>query len=355
MPGAFIMGCDGPDLGATEAAFFRAADPLGFILFRRNVETPEQLRRLTDDLRAAVGRNAPVLIDQEGGQVARLRPPHWRGWPTPRAQVQAAMEQVGVGVGAQTDPHANSRSDDAGTRANRALWLRYRLIAAELYAGGIDVNCAPVADVAGAATHPFLRDRCYGDTPGAVTNAARAVADGLLAGGVLPVVKHMPGHGRAQADTHLDLPRVDAAAPDLKAHDFAPFRALADLPMGMTAHIVYPAFDGALPATLSPAMIRVIRDDIGFQGLLMTDDIGMGALAGPVPARGSASLAAGCDVVLHCNGDLAEREAMAAACGTMTPQAMARTDAALARRRPPEPVDIAALEVELERLCSGRI
>jgi len=200
-----------------------------------------------------------------------------------------------------------------------------------------------------------LRDRCYGETPSAVTSAARAVADALMAGGVLPVVKHMPGHGRAQADTHLDLPRVDAAAPDLQAHDFAPFRALADLPMGMTAHIVYPAFDEALPATLSPAMIRVIRDDIGFQGLLMTDDIGMGALAGPVPARAAASLAAGCDVVLHCNGDLAERDAMAAACGSMTPQAMARADAALARRRPPEPVDIAALEAELDRLCSGRI
>lgn len=331
MPGAYVMGCDGPVLGADEAAFFRQADPLGFILFARNVENPDQLRRLTGDLRAAVGRDAPILIDQEGGQVARLRPPHWRGWPTPRAQAEAA-----------------------GEHAAQALWLRYRLIAAELYALGVDVNCAPVADVAGAETHPFLRDRCYGDTVETVSTRARAVAEALMAGGVLPVVKHMPGHGCARADTHRDLPRVDAPRADLQAHDFAPFRALADLPLGMTAHIVYTSLDPDAPATLSRAAIRAIRQDIGFQGLLMTDDIGMGALAGPVPARAAASLAAGCDVVLHCNGDLPERVALAAACGTMSPQAMARADAALARRRPPETVDIAALEAELEGLSSGR-
>lgn len=330
MTGAFVMGCDGPALGADEAAFFRQADPLGFILFARNVESPDQLRRLTGDLRASVGRDAPVLIDQEGGQVARLRPPHWRGWPTPRAQVLAACPA-----------------------AARALWLRYRLIADELRALGIDANCAPVADVAGEGTHPFLRDRCYGDTTDTVAVRARAVADALLAGGVLPVVKHMPGHGRAQTDSHRELPRVEAPLPSLQAHDFAPFRALVDLPLGMTAHIVYPSLDPDAPATLSPAAIRAIRHDIGFQGLLMTDDIGMGALSGPVPASAAASLAAGCDVVLHCNGDLPEREAVAAACGALTPQATARADAALLRRATPEAVDIAALEAELAGLSSG--
>lgn len=333
MPGAFIMGCDGPVLGRDEAAFFRAADPLGFILFARNVENPVQLRRLTGDLRAAVGREAPVLIDQEGGQVARLRAPHWRAWPMPRAHVRAAAPGQGA----------------------RVLWLRYRLIAAELHAAGIDVNCAPVADVAGPETHPFLSDRCYGDAPDTVAVLARAVADGLLAGGVVPVVKHMPGHGRARADTHRDLPRLDTPVAELRAQDFAPFRALADLPMAMTAHIVFSGIDPHLPATLSPAVIAAIRHDIGFTGLLMTDDIAMGALSGPVAARGAASLAAGCDVVLHCNGDLPEREAMAAACGAMTAQAQARADAALARRPAPDTVDIAALEAELDGLCSGRI
>jgi beta-N-acetylhexosaminidase len=237
----------------------------------------------------------------------------------------------------------------------RVLWLRYRLIAAELHAAGIDVNCAPVADVAGPETHPFLSDRCYGDAPDTVAVLARAVADGLLAGGVVPVVKHMPGHGRARADTHRDLPRLYTPVAELRAQDFAPFRALADLPMAMTAHIVFSGIDPHLPATLSPAVIAAIRHDIGFTGLLMTDDIAMGALSGPVAARGAASLAAGCDVVLHCNGDLPEREAMAAACGAMTAQAQARADAALARRPAPDTVDIAALEAELDGLCSGRI
>lgn len=327
------MGCDGPRLGPDEAAFFREADPFGFILFRRNVDTPDALRRLTDDLRACVGRDAPVLIDQEGGDVARLRPPHWRGWLTPREQVRRA------GAG----------------RAARALWLRYRLIAAELHALGIDVNCAPVADIAAPATHPFLAERCYGESPRIVAGLARAVAEGLMAGGVLPVVKHMPGHGRAVADTHHDLPRVDPPCDVLQAHDFAPFHALADLPMGMTAHIVFSAIDPGRPATQSPAVIRAIRDDIGFHGLLMTDDIGMGALSGPVPARGAASLAAGCDLVLHCNGDLAERIQMAELCGAMSPQAEARGATALARRSPPEDVDIAALEAELAGLTSGQL
>jgi len=322
--GAFISGCAGPALTPDEAAFFRDADPWGFILFARNVESPGQLRRLTGDLRAAVGRDAPVLIDQEGGRVARLGPPHWRAWPAPRDEVGAA----------------------GPARAARAMYLRYRLIAAELRAAGIDVNCAPVADIATPATHPFLRNRCYGETAGAVAAIARAVADGLADGGVLPVLKHIPGHGRATADSHLALPRVAAPPAELEAGDFAAFRALADLPMAMTAHVVFDALDPDLPATLSPLAIEAIRGTIGFAGLLMTDDISMGALAGPVGARAAAARAAGCDLVLHCNGEPAEMAAVAEAAGALDGAAAARAARALAARRPPDDAAPEALAAE---------
>lgn len=333
--GATILGCAGPELGAEERAWFRAADPWGFILFSRNVETPAQLRRLTASLREAVGREAPVFIDQEGGRVARLGPPHWRAWAPP-------LEQM-------------ARAGDGGARS---MWLRYRIIAAELRAAGIDGNCAPLGDIAGAATHPFLRNRCYGSDPGTVAEAARAVAGALLEGGVLPVVKHMPGHGRASADSHAEPPRVDAPRAELLARDCAPFRALADLPLGMTAHVVYPALDLGLPATLSRACIRAIREEIGFSGLLMTDDISMGALTGPPGARAAAAVAAGCDVVLHCNGARDEMEEVVAAAGRLAPASARRAEAALARRRAPDPaatIDIPALEAELETLLAGPV
>lgn len=322
--GAAIFGCAGPRLLAEEVAFFREADPYGFILFARNVETPDQLRRLTGDLRAAVGRDAPVLVDQEGGRVQRLRSPHWTEWEPPLDTVQAAP--------------------DLATAARR-MRLRMTVIAAELRAVGIDANCAPVADVASEVTHPFLRNRCYGTDPAVVAVVARAVADGLLAGGVIPVVKHMPGHGRSHVDTHLDLPTVTATAEELAAVDFAPFRALADLPMAMTAHLVFSAYDD-LPATQSPRMIKVIRDEIGFQGLLMTDDLNMEALAGSLAERTARSMAAGCDIALHCKGDLAEMQAVAGAAGTLTAAARVRGAAALAWRRAAE-VDIPALMAEL--------
>ena len=325
--GATIFGCLGPALADAERDFFRQADPWGFILFARNVERPAQLRRLTGELRAAVGRDAPVFIDQEGGRVARLRPPSWRDWPPPLDQASRA-----------------------GAAAARSLWLRYRIIAAELGDCGIDGNCAPMADIAEAGTHPFLRNRCYGETPEAVTAAARAVAEAHLAGGVLPVLKHIPGHGRARADSHAELPHLDAPLAELRAWDFAPFRALADLPLGMTAHIVYDALDPALPVTLSPAGIAAIRGEIGFDGLLMTDDISMGALSGSPAALSRAAIAAGCDLVLHCNGDPGEMAEVAGAAGRLSPGAAARAEAALARRRPPDTIDIAALEAELEAL-----
>lgn len=327
MIGATIFGCAGARLSPEEAAFFREAAPWGFILFGRNIETPAQVAALCADLRAAVGREAVILIDQEGGRVQRLRAPHWREWLPPLDQARAARDPA------------------------RSFWLRARLQAAELRAIGIDGNCAPTCDVAGPRTHPFLRNRCFGTSAAEVVPNARATAEGLLAGGVLPVLKHMPGHGRAEADSHLDLPTVTASAADL-AEDFAPFAALAEMPMGMTAHIRFTAFDDA-PATQSAAMIGLIRRQIGFQGLLMTDDIGMEALSGEMGARAAASIAAGCDVVLHCKGDRPAMDAVAEAAGALSGAALARAEAALAARRAPEAVDISALEAEFESLLSG--
>lgn len=332
-PAAAILGCEGPRLSPAEAAFFRDADPWGFILFARNVETPDQLRRLTGALREAVGRDAPVFVDQEGGRVQRLRAPHWREWLPPADQMAA--------------------TDARGPQAQaRAVWLRYRLIAAELRAVGIDGNCAPTADVAGPLTHPFLANRCFATQAEEVVPAARACAEGLLAGGVLPVMKHIPGHGRAAVDSHIGLPRVAAARADL-ALDFAPFAALADLPAAMTAHVVYEAIDPDRPATVSPAAIGVIREVIGFGGLLLSDDLSMQALPGTIGDRAGAAIAAGCDIALHCNGARAEMEAVLAAAGTLSPAACARAQAALARRRAPEPVDSRALVAEFEALMPG--
>ena len=324
-----IFGCAGPELSPQEAAFFREADPFGFILFARNVENPAQLRRLTGDLREAVGRDAPVLVDQEGGRVQRLRAPHWREWLPPLDTASLARDPA------------------------RAMWVRSRIIAHELRGVGIDANCAPCADIAGEATHPFLRNRCYGSDPATVTRLSAAVAEGHLAGGVLPVIKHMPGHGRATADTHHDLPRVTTPRADLSQTDFAPFRALNHLPMAMTAHIVFAAHDER-PATQSPEMIRVIREEIGFQGLLMTDDLNMQALSGSLAERTAASLAAGCDIALHCKGDLAEMQEVAAAATLQSPATRARAEAALALRHAPDPVDIQALEAEFRGLMAHR-
>ncbi|MEM9437072.1 MAG: beta-N-acetylhexosaminidase [Pseudomonadota bacterium] len=325
MAGAFILGCAGPALTPEEAAFFREADPWGFILFARNIEDKAQVSSLTSALREAVGRDAPILIDQEGGRVQRMGSPIW-------SQFLPALDQC-----------------DAATEPERAMYLRSRLIAHELVEIGIDVNCAPLGDIAGQGTHPRLMNRCYGRTPGDVISCARAVAEGQRAGGVLSVLKHIPGHGSSTKDSHVDLPRVSKTAEDLHAHDFAPFKALSDMPMGMTAHVVFTAYDGDHPATTSPAMHRVIREEIGFGGLLMTDDLSMEALKGTVPDRCKAALAAGCDLILHCNGELAEMEDVAAF-GPMTAEAERRAAAALAQRQAPDDVDISALRAELRGL-----
>jgi beta-N-acetylhexosaminidase len=306
-----IFGCRGPTLDPDERDFLREAAPWGFILFARNIDTPEQVRTLTGALRDTVGRDAPVLIDQEGGRVARMRSPYWREW-------LPALDEV-------------AQARDAASRA-RLMFLRYRLIADELRAVGIDVNCAPVLDLVGSGTHAAIRNRCYGHAAAEVGAIGRAVAEGLMAGGVMPVMKHIPGQGRATLDSHLDLPRVTAAEADLLAEDFAAFRALADLPMAMTAHVVFSDIDAGAPATLSADVIRRIRTEIGFYGLLMTDDLSMKALSGDFGDRVTAALAGGCDIVLHCNGDPDEMATIAGAVPELSEAAAQRADAALAGR-----------------------
>lgn len=330
---ATILGCEGPRLSPDEARFFSEAQPWGFILFARNIEDPAQLLALTSDLRAALGRDAPILIDQEGGRVQRMRPPHWRQW-------RPALDQM-----AQAGP----------LRAARAMRLRARLIAHELRSVGIDVNCMPLADVARDTTHPILKNRLYGTEPDTVIGAGRAVAEGLIAGGVLPVLKHLPGYGLGEVDSHLTLPRVTAPLEELRRVDFAAFRPLSDLPLGMTAHIVYEALGDELPATLSPAMIRLIREDLGFQGALMTDDLSMGALPGPIGQRAARARAAGCDLILHCNGERPEMEQVVAQSGMLSGLSLERAEAALALRQTPVPLDIEAAEADLADLLDGEV
>jgi len=330
---ASILGCEGPHLSPDEARFFAGAQPWGFILFARNIVDPTQLLALTSDLRAAVGRDAPILIDQEGGRVQRMRPPHWRQW-------RPALDQM-----AQAGP----------ARAARAMHLRARLIAHELRAVGIDVNCMPLADVARETTHPILKNRLYGSEPDTVIGAGRAVAAGLMEGGVLPVLKHLPGYGLGEVDSHLTLPRVSAPLSELQAVDFAAFKPLAHLPLGMTAHIVYEAAGGDVPATFSPRLIAMIRDEIGFDGALMTDDLSMGALPGPIGQRAARARAAGCDLILHCNGDRAEMELVVAEAGPLDGRSLARAEAALALRKHPDPLDIEAAEADLADLLDGEV
>ena len=327
--GATILDAEGPCLTGEEKAFFRDANPFGFILFARNIETPDQVRALCAEMREAVGRDAPITIDQEGGRVQRLRAPHWREWLPPLDFVKAA-----------------------GNNAAQAMYLRYRLIAAELFDLGIDSNCAPMVDLATEDTHPFLLDRCYGSQPDLVASLGRAAADGLLNGGVLPVVKHIPGHGRTLLDSHYDLPQVSVEHDVLSVTDFAPFKALNDLPMGMTAHLVYDALDSA-PATLSGKVMAIVRNEIGFDGLVMTDDISMKALRGSLTDISRTALEAGCDVILHCNGSLDARREVAEAAGEMNDQAQSRAERALSARKTPDDIDISAAEAQLETLLNG--
>lgn len=319
-----IFGCGGPELSADERDLFAEINPLGLILFQRNCGAPARIARLVAEFRRVVGRpEAPVLIDQEGGRVARLGAPHWH--PPPAAGRIGAL-------------HAQDPA-----RARHLAWLAGRVIAHDLGALGISVACAPVLDVQQRDAHQVIGDRSFGDDPGVVASLGRAMADGLLAGGVLPVVKHIPGHGRAMTDSHLAMPVVDCPATTLRASDLVPFRALADMPLAMTAHVRYLAWDPDLPATISPRVIaRIIRGEIGFDGLLLSDDIGMDALGGSLGERAEQALRAGCDVVLHCSGVMAEMLAVGRAARAMDAGGLERWRKASRRLRPPEPFDPAA-------------
>lgn len=321
--GAFIAGCSGPILCTAERDFFARTNPWGLILFKRNCETPEQLKTLTTAFRAAVGRkNAPVFVDQEGGRVQRLGPPSnaWRRYPAARAYGEAF-----------------NASALTGLRAARNVG---RLMAEDLIAAGITANCVPVLDVPQPDAHEIVGNRAYSDRIEAIMALARAHAAGFADGGVLPVIKHIPGHGRARADSHLELPVVDAKREELEAVDFPPFAAMADAPMAMTAHVVYTALDRTAPATLSKKVIsNVIRKQIGFRGLLMTDDLSMKALSGSYGEKTERALAAGCDIVLHCNGEMDQMEEVAAAAGALKGKALARAKAALKMARKPQPFD----------------
>jgi beta-N-acetylhexosaminidase len=329
---AFIAGIAGTELSAAEREFISAERPWGFILFKRNVENPSQVANLTSELRAVIGdADAPILIDQEGGRVQRLGPPNWPVYPP------------GAAFGRLYD------SDSAlGLTAAR---LSARLIADDLIQTGVTVDCLPLADVPVAGADAVIGDRAYGTEPGKVAAIARAVTDGLEQGGILPILKHIPGHGRATADTHFSLPVVDTPEDELEKTDFAAFQPLADLPMAMTAHVVFSAVDAAHPATTSAKMIeRVIRGFIGFQGLLMSDDVSMNALAGSIAERTRAVFAAGCDVVLHCNGKLDEMHQVVRETPELSGVAMQRAQRALAARKPPVAFDPAAARAELDAL-----
>jgi beta-N-acetylhexosaminidase len=332
---AFITGVAGPELSAAEREFIRTERPWGFILFKRNIDTPAQVTHLVRELRDAGGNpEAPVLIDQEGGRVQRLGPPNWPVYPA--GAVFSALYDI--------DPKL-------GLEAGR---LSARLIADDLIRLGITVDCLPLADVPVDGADAVIGNRAYGTEPAKVAAIARAVTEGLQQGGVLPVLKHIPGHGRATADTHFKLPEVDTAEKELERTDFAAFQPLADLPMAMTAHVVFSALDPAHPATTSATIIRqVIRGVIGFQGLLMSDDVSMNALAGSIAERTRAIIAAGCDMVLHCNGKLEEMRDVARETPELSGKALERAKQAMASRQPPQPFDrqaaLARLDVLIER------
>jgi beta-N-acetylhexosaminidase len=329
---AFITGLSGPDLSAVEREFIRSERPWGFILFKRNIETPAQVILLIKELRKEIGEpDAPVLVDQEGGRVQRFGPPHWPVYPP------GAI----FGVLYDIDPAL-------GLSAAR---LSARLIAADLIETGITVDCLPLADVPVAGADAVIGNRAYGTEPGKVAAIARAVTEGLEQGGILPVLKHIPGHGRATADTHFRLPEVDTTRTELERTDFAAFRPLADLPMAMTAHVVFSALDPAHPATTSATIIeQVIRGLVGFQGLLMSDDVSMNALAGSIAERTRAIFAAGCDMVLHCNGNLDEMREVARETPELSGKALERARRALASRKAPKAFDRLAARAELDAL-----
>jgi len=314
-----IFGCSGTELTPDERAFFADVRPWGFILFARNIADRQQARRLTDSMRA-IREDAPILIDQEGGRVARLRPPEWEARP--------AARRFGL------------LYESAPEQAREAVYLNARLMAHDLAEIGVNVDCVPVLDVPVEGANEVIGDRAFSTDPDVIASLGRAVMNGTLAGGVLPVIKHVPGHGRAKADSHLSLPRIDAAEGELRAIDFRPFQALRDAPLAMTAHVLLPCYDEQRPASVSPVIMgEVIRGLIGLEGLVMSDDIGMKALGGPFADRARAVIEAGCDVALHCSGDFAEMVETASAVPPLAGLAAERFARALSFLHAPEPFD----------------
>ncbi|MEO1745367.1 MAG: beta-N-acetylhexosaminidase [Pseudomonadota bacterium] len=334
---AMIVGCSGTVLSAEERAFLAQHKPWGLILFARNIGSADEIRAITSTFREIVGReDAPVFIDQEGGRVQRIKPPLAQDYPS------------GAMLGTVYEADAQE-----GLRAAHDM---SRLHACDLLPLGINADCLPVLDIPIAGSHDVIGNRAYGDAVEIVARMGRAAADGLLAGSVLPVMKHVPGHGRATVDSHKALPVVDTPAETLEKIDFEPFRLHADLPMAMTAHVVYTAYDADNPATTSSTVIdRVIRGHIGFDGLLMTDDLSMHALSGDFAARTEASFAAGCDVVLHCNGVMDEMVPVAEATGWLDGKALDRAEAAtnLLRSTPTDGDEIAVVRERFNRLVSA--
>jgi len=335
---AVIFGCAGPALTEAERKFFAATDPIGLILFARNCEAPDQVAALVADFKATVRHADPlVLIDQEGGRVQRLGPPHWPALPAAGRIAELSMRDASAG--------------------KEAVWLLGRLLAADLAPLGITVDCAPVLDVRRPETHEVIGDRALGDDPEQVAGLGRALSEGLLAGGVLPVIKHVPGHGRARADSHKELPVVETALAELRRTDFAPFKACADMPLAMSAHVVFTALDpGAPVSTSARAIHKAVRRDCGFGGVLISDDIGMQALKGDMATRARDCHRAGCDLVLHCSGEMAEMQAVAEAVPMMRPVTAAWLARAEALRRhaiTDEPFDAAAARDRLDGLLAG--
>lgn len=332
---AAIYDSEGTTLTADEKAFFREVNPFGFILFARHCESPEGVMRLVDELKSFTGRDRlPVLIDQEGGRVARLKPPHWPKYPPAWAFATLA----------QRDPE----------KARQATKLNARLIAHDLYQLGITVDCAPLADLPVAGAHDVIGDRAFGHDAQQVILLARAMADGLMEGGIVPVLKHIPGHGRAQSDSHLELPVVHDSLDTLRQTDFVPFKALADLPMGMTAHVLYTAIDKDRMATVSPAAIELMRGELNFKGFLMSDDISMKAMQGTLDERAKAALEAGCDVILHCNSSLREKRQAAQGVGVLAGMALIRAEAAMQSVGTPKDFDPEEARETRDRLLAER-
>lgn len=330
-----IFGCSGKSLTDWEKDFFSKVKPYGFILFARNCDTPEQIIKLTNEMKSCVGKNnIPILIDQEGGRVARLKSPYWREAPT--ASVFAELAKHGI------------------KKAKEAVYLNARLIASELHHLGITVNCTPLADIPTENSHDIIGDRAFGDNPDTVSELAFSMCEGLLDGGVLPVIKHIPGHGRATADSHKELPIVDASLEVMRTTDFIPFMRLKNMPIAMTAHILYTAIDNTV-STFSPKVIELIRNEIGFDGLLLSDDLSMQALDGDFGERAVRTLQAGCDIILHCNGDKNEMLEIAEAIGEVAANTLRRIANANKFFQTPKQFDYKTAEIELDNLLSNTV